>query len=55
MLVIGFLRKKLFVFNDDGEDDYGLGGMYFNFLMFFLYRLEKEVKVYILFIVCEIF
>lgn len=55
MPAIGSLRKKLPVFNDDGEDDYGSGGMYFNPSMFPPHRPEKEVKVHTLFIACEIF
>lgn len=46
MPAIGSLRKKLPVFNDDGEDDYGSGGMYFNPSMFPPHRPEKEVKVH---------
>lgn len=42
MPAIGSLRKKLPVFNDDGEDDYGSSGMYFNPSMFPPHRPEKE-------------
>ncbi|RMX41896.1 hypothetical protein pdam_00006627 [Pocillopora damicornis] len=42
MPAIGSLRKKLPVFNDDGDDDYGSGGMYFNPSMFPPHRPEKE-------------
>ena len=41
---IGSLRKKLTVFNDEGDDDYGSAGMYFNPSMFPPHRPEKEVK-----------
>lgn len=39
---IGSLRKKLTVFNDEGDDDYGSAGMYFNPSMFPPHRPEKE-------------
>ena len=42
---IGSLRKKLAVFSDEGDDDYGSAGMYFNPSMFPPHRPEKEVKV----------
>lgn len=42
---IGSLRKKLTVFNDEGDDDYGSAGMYFNPSMFPPHRPEKEVKI----------
>lgn len=44
MSAIGSMRKKLAVFNDDGEDDYGSSGMYFNPSMFPPHRPEKEVN-----------
>ena len=42
---IGSLRKKLTVFNDEGDDDYGSAGMYFNPSMFPPHRPEKEVII----------
>ena len=43
MAAIGSMRKKLTGFNDEGDDDYGSAGMYFNPSMFPPHRPEKEV------------
>lgn len=42
MAAIGSMRKKLPGFNDEGDDDYGSAGMYFNPSMFPPHRPEKE-------------
>ena len=43
MAAIGSMRKKLTGFSDEGDDDYGSAGMYFNPSMFPPHRPEKEV------------
>ena len=47
MAAIGSMRKKLSGFNDEGDDDYGSTGMYFNPSMFPPHRPEKEVGILI--------
>ena len=47
MAAIGSMRKKLTGFNDEGDDDYGSAGMYFNPSMFPPHRPEKEVGTFI--------
>ncbi|KAM7430102.1 CCR4-NOT transcription complex subunit 2 [Porites harrisoni] len=42
MAAIGSMRKKLTGFSDEGDDDYGSAGMYFNPSMFPPHRPEKE-------------
>ena len=46
MAAIGSMRKKLAGFNDEGDDDYGSAGMYFNPSMFPPHRPEKEVVMF---------
>lgn len=43
MAAIGSMRKKLAGFSEEGDDDYGTGGMYFNPSMFPPHRPDKEV------------
>ena len=50
MAAIGSMRKKLTGFSDEGDDDYGSAGMYFNPSMFPPHRPEKEV-----FLCCRIY
>ena len=43
MAAIGSMRKKLSGFSEEGDDDYGSAGMYFNPSMFPPHRSDKEV------------
>lgn len=43
MAAIGSMRKKLSGFSEEGDDDYGSSGMYFNPSMFPPHRSDKEV------------
>ena len=44
MAAIGSMRKKLTGFSEEGDDDYGSAGMYFNPSMFPPHRPDKEVN-----------
>lgn len=45
MAAIGSMRKKLSGFSEEGDDDYGSAGMYFNPSMFPPHRSDKEAHL----------